>query len=127
MVAYSQDGALRAEPAAANYSADGTGQYRAVKRTATGVVLCGAADVDFAGILQNDPATGENATYKVRDVSKAVAGGVINANLTEELTTDADGRLVPATTGQVIVGRPLEGASGSGVLFAMEIRPGGTK
>ncbi len=131
MVAFAQDGALRAAPSAANYSVDGTGQYRAVKLSAgtdavTGtVVLCGAADVDFAGVLQNDPAAGETATYKVRDGSWAIAGAAIV--LTDELTTDSDGRFVPATTGQVIVGKPLSAASGTGVKFSIDIRPGGTK
>lgn len=124
-MAYSQDGPLRSFPSDADYSADGTGQFRAVKRTATGIVLCGAADIDFLGILQDDPATGQGATVKVYGSTKAVAGGAIL--ITDELTTDAAGRIVAATTGQVIVGRPLEVASGTGVLFAMEIRAGGTK
>lgn len=124
-MAYSQDGPLRSFPSDADYSADGTGQFRAVKRTATGIVLCGAADIDFLGILQDDPKTGEGGTVKVYGSTKAVAGGAIL--ITDELTTDAAGRIVAATTGQVIVGRPLEVASGTGVLFAMEIRAGGTK
>ena len=123
--AYGQARDLRAYPSDANYSVDGTGQYRAVKRTATGIVLCGAADIDFLGILQDDPATGQAGTVKTFGASKAVAGAAIV--VTDELTTDAAGRLVPATTGQIIVGRPLEAASGTGVIFAMEIRAGGTK
>ncbi len=126
-MAYSQDGPLRSFPSDADYSVDGTGQFRAVKLTTTGFVLCGAADGDFYGILQDDPKAGEGGTIKVNGSSKAVAGAAINANLTEELTTDAAGRLVPATTGQVIVARPMQGASGSGVVIAVEIRAGGTK
>ena len=126
MATFAQDGAFRAAPSSADYSADGTGQYRAVKLTGTGtVVLCGAADVDFAGVLQDNPASGETATYKVRDVSWAIAGAAIA--LTDELTTDAAGRFVPATTGQVIVGRPVSAAAASGDKFSLEIRPGGTK
>lgn len=124
-MAYGQDGTRRAYASDTNYSVDGTGQYRAVKRTATGVILCGAADIDFLGILQDDPALGEAATVKTDGATKAVAGGAIV--ITDELTTDAAGRIVAATTGQVIVGRPLEVASGTGVVFAMEIRAGGTK
>ena len=124
-MANGQDGTRRAYASDANYSVDGTGQYRAVKRTATGVILCGAADIDFLGILQDDPALGEAATVKTDGATKAVAGGAIV--ITDELTTDAAGRIVAATTGQVIVGRPLEVASGTGVVFAMEIRAGGTK
>lgn len=120
---FGQDGALRAAPAAADFST--TGQYRAVKLTSDGYALCGAADLDFAGILQDDPLAGETATVKVRDVSKAVAGAAIA--LTDELTTDANGRMVPAATTNPIMGRPQEVAAAAGDLFAMEIRPGGTK
>lgn len=123
---YGQAGDLRAYPSDANYSADGTGQYRAVKRTATGIVLCGAADVDFLGILQDDPALGQAGTVKTTGASKAVCGA--NVAITDELTTDSAGRLVAATTGQVIVARPLEAnTGGSGVIIAVEIRVGGTK
>lgn len=131
MATFAQDGAYRAAPAGANFSVDGTGQYRAVKLSAgtdavTGtVVLCGAADVDFAGVLQDDPAAGETATYKVRDGSWAIAGAAIV--LTDELTTDAAGRFVPAATGNIIVGRPLSAAAVSGDKFSIDIRPGGTK
>lgn len=123
---YGQAGDRRAYTSDANYSADGTGQYRAVKRTATGIVLCGVADVDFLGILQDDPATGQSGTVKTMGGSKAVVGA--NVAITDELTTDAAGRLVPATTGQVIVARPLEATTlGSGTIIAVEIRVGGTK
>ena len=128
MATFAQDGAFRAAPSSADYSADGTGQYRAVKLTGTGtgtVVLCGAADVDFAGVLQNDPAVGETATDKVRDVTWAIAGDEIA--LTDELTTDTDGRFVPAATGEIIVGRPVSAAAASGDKFSLEIRPGGVK
>lgn len=126
MTTFAQDGALRASPSSADYSADGAGQFRAVKLTTSDtVVLCGAADLDFAGVLQDTPAAGETATYKVRDASWAIAGAAII--LTDELTTDAAGRFVPATTGQFIVGRALSTASGTGVKFSLEIRPGGTK
>jgi hypothetical protein len=125
-MSWAQDGDYRAAPSATNFSADGSGMHRAVKLDASGnVVLCGAADLDFAGILQNDPAVGETATVKVRNVSKAVAGGAIAIN--DELTTDAAGRLVAATTGQIIVARPMAAASGTGVVIPVEIRPGGLK
>jgi len=122
-MAYAQDGSRRAYPADADYSV--TGQYRAMKRTATGIVQCGAADNDFLGMLQDDPKAGESGTVQVRDVSKAVAGGVVA--LTDELTTDATGRLVAAATGNPIVARPLEAAAAAGDLFSVEIRREGAK
>ncbi|HWI05728.1 MAG TPA: capsid cement protein [Acidimicrobiales bacterium] len=131
MATFAQDGAFRAAPSGGDFSADGTGQYRGVKLAVgtnadTGtVVLCGANDPDFAGVLQDTPATGETATYKTRDVTWAIAGAAIV--LTDELTTDAAGRFVPATTGQFIVGRPVSAAAASGNKFSLEIRPGGIK
>lgn len=124
-MAYSQDGFLRPYPSDADLSAEGAGQYRAVKRTATGFALCGAADVDFLGVLQDDPKLGESGTIKVGQATKAHAGAAIA--ITDELTTDSTGRFIAATTGNVVVGRPLEAAAAAGDLFAMEIRPGGIK
>jgi len=121
--AYSQDGAYVAYPSDADYSADGTGQYRAVQRTATGISLCTANDPDCIGILQDDPATGEAGTIKTRDVSKVVAGAAFTNRAL--LTSDANGRLVTATTGQNVIARALEAATASGQVVAAEIRLGG--
>lgn len=121
-MAYGQDGDRVAYASDADYSAEGSGQYRGVKRTATGVVLCGAADAAFLGILQDNPALGRTATVKAGGRSKAVAGAAIAINAL--LTTDAAARFVTATTGQRVHARALESASGSGVLLAVSILPG---
>lgn len=122
-MAYSQDDALVSYPSDADYSADGTGQFRAVKRTATGVVLCGANEAVVLGILQNDPKTGEGATVKTQETSKAIAGAAVTVNA--RLATDAAGRLVAATSGQNVCAVALEAAAASGDQFAVRIRPGG--
>lgn len=118
-MAYAQDGALVAYNADADYSVDGTGQYRAVKRTATGIVLCGAADVGFLGILQDDPAAGEAGTVKTRDVSKAVIGAAVVAGA--RLTTDANARLITAVAGNTVVAWAMEPGGASGDVIAVEV------
>lgn len=116
-MAYGQAGDKVAYAADADYSA--TGQYRAVKRTATGIVLCGANSNDFLGILQDDPALGEAGTVKTRDVSKVVAGGAFAAG--DELTTDAAGRLVVATAGQQVLAVAVEPAAALGDISSASI------
>jgi hypothetical protein len=122
-MAYSQDGNLVTYTSDADYSADGTGQYRGVKITSTGVVLCGANDAAFLGVLQNDPKSGAAATVKVQDTSKAIAGGAITNGA--KVTTDAAGRFVAATTGQNVCGRARSAAAASGDQFSLLIQPGG--
>lgn len=117
---FAQDGAQRAFTADTDLR---TSQWCAVRRTATGIALAGAASVDFLGILQDDPDIGEAGTVKVRDVSKAKAGAAIAAGA--RLTTDATGRLITAAATNPIVGRALEAAAAADDLFAAEINPGG--
>lgn len=119
--AFSQDGSLRSERADVDFTADA--QYRAIKRTATGITLCGAADAGFIGVLQDDVPAGEYATYKIRDVSKAVAGAAIAAGA--RVTTDADARFVTAVAGNPVMGRAEAAAAALGDIFALEIEPSG--
>lgn len=116
-MAYSQDGGKVAYVADTDLSV--TGQYRAVKRTATGIALCGAADAGFLGILQDDPLAGESGTVKTRDVSKAVAGAAVAVGAF--VTTDATGRLITAAVGNPRVGRALEAAAAASDLFPIEV------
>lgn len=116
-MAYAQDGGKVAFPADVDLSV--TGQYRAVKRTATGIDLCVAADAGFVGILQDDPLAGESGTVKTRDVSVAVAGAAVAVGA--RLTTDATGRLVTAAVGNPVVAQALEAAAAASDLFAVEV------
>lgn len=109
-MAYGQENERVAYIADADYST--TGQYRAVKRTTTGFVLCGANSPLFLGVLQDDPKAGENGTIKTDGVTKAVAGAAFAAGL--QLTTDSAGRFVAATTGQQVLAVSLEPAAALG-------------
>jgi len=122
-MAYTQDGDRFGAPAAADFSAEGAGQYRAVKRDAAGsVVLCAANDTGFEGILQDTPAVGRTATVKTMATSKAVIGAaVVNGAL---LTSDAAGRFVTATVGQRVLARAHAAGSGTGVIIPVRIQNG---
>lgn len=122
-MAYAQDGAFVAYDSDADLSAEAAGQYRAVKRTATGFVLCVATDAAFLGVLQDDPAAGEPGTIKTRDVSKAAAGAAIAAGAA--VTTDANGRFITAAATNVVVGRALEAAAAANDLFSLQIERAG--
>lgn len=121
-MAKSHDGNLIQDTSDADLSADGAGMFRGVKFTSTGFALCGANDVNFVGVLQNDPKLGESGTIKHSDVSKAIAGAAISKGAL--VTTDAAGRFVTATTGQNVCGRARSAAGGSGEQFALLVNPG---
>lgn len=120
-MAYAQDGALRAYPADTDLST--TGQYCAVKRTATGIALCGANSTTFLGVLIDDPKAGEPGTAKVRDVAKAKAGAAFAIDV--KLTTDASGRFVTATSGQNVWAKALEAAGAADELVSVEVLANG--
>lgn len=122
-MAKSHDGPLMQDTSDADYSADGSGQFRGVKFSSTGVVLCGAADAGFVGVLQNNPALGESATFKHSDGSEAIAGAAIAKGA--KVTTDANGRFVTATTGQFVCGVARSAAAASGDRFSLLVRAGG--
>lgn len=123
-MAYGQEGNKRSYFSAVDLSADGAGQYRGVKLDANGkVVLCGLADVDFLGVLMDDPGVDESATVIVRDAVKVAAGAAVARNA--DVTTDANGRFITAVAGQWSVGIATEAAGAVvGTLFTVELRPG---
>lgn len=116
-MAYGQEGDRVAYAADADYST--TGQYRAVKRSTTGIVLCGANSVAFLGVLQDDPAAGEAGTVKTGGLSKAVAGAAFAAGI--QLTTDSAGRFVTATTGQQVLAESREPAAALGDITTVDV------
>lgn len=77
--------------------------------TAAGAVA--GAGVEGLGILQNAPTSGHAASVRYGGISKAIYGGSVAVGA--ELTADANGHLVTATTGNYVIAQALEaGASG---------------
>ena len=92
-MAYEQPIALHGTFAA---SADlSTHQYKLVKISGANAVTVSAAATDASiGILQNKPASGQDAVVCTIGISKAVAGAAIAAGA--ELMADASGRVITA-------------------------------
>lgn len=121
--------------AAADLSAK---QFFAVKVDSAGKAAVAGAGQTVAGILQNDPASGQAGTVRVLGVSKAEAGGTVAAG--DRVAADANGALVAATASTVntsdaggasdpvvgsnVIGIALEGAS-AGEIFAVLITHSG--
>jgi hypothetical protein len=96
-----------------------TKQYHVVKLDAQGkAVLAGAGELSL-GILQNDPSEGQACDIAVDGVSKAKAGASIT--LGSLLSANANGQVVPATSGDYVIGIALEAAS-SGDIVSVLIR-----
>lgn len=92
--------------AAADLSAK---QYYGVYVDSSGTVSLCNATTKPDGVLQNDPELGEPANIMRDGISQAELGGNVTAG--DLVTTDANGKIVTATTGKYVLGRAL--ASGS--------------
>lgn len=82
-----------------------TKQYYIVQLDATGGIEVGEGATDLlVGVLQNNPASGEMATYRFGGTTKVVAGGVVAPGAW--VTSDANGKAVATTTdGDIVIGR----------------------
>lgn len=90
--------------AAADLSAK---QYYFVKVDTSGKIALAAAATDaIVGVLQNTPASGEQATYRFGGTAKIVLGGTVDEG--EWVTSDSNGKGVATTTDGNIAVRALE-------------------
>lgn len=120
-MAYEQDGSVRSYPAGADLSAH---QWK-------GVVLDAAATVQLAttaggridGVLQDPVVAGQGATFKIRDISRVLAGASFAAGAL--LAVQADGRFAAATAGQHIVAKARQ-AGAAGRIVSAELGYFGT-
>lgn len=104
-------------PVAADYSAK---QYYAMKvNGSTQLAIATTAGERVLGILQDDPdAAGQVGLCRTHGISKAIAGGTITVY--DQLTTDANGKLVTAgENDENIIGVALEGASSNEVFTVL--------
>ena len=86
-------------------------QFFAVKKTSAGIVLAGAGE-KVAGILQNDPVSGDPANVRFIGGSKAVIGAaVVNGAF---LASNANGKLVTATSNDNVCAQALEAGGADG-------------
>jgi hypothetical protein len=96
-------------------------QYRFCKQTGDDqVVGCDAAGEAAIGVIQNDPDEQEKATtVAVGGISKVEAGAELTVG--QAVSTDNQGRAIPATTGHVVLGHTRLAASEAGVLTSVEL------
>lgn len=112
-MSFDNDGLNFTIEAAADISGD---QYRGVVVTTGGVDAAGA-DAVIAGVLQNNPSTGQAANVRSKGVSKAQIGAAVAIGAT--LATDASGDFVTTAVADDIVAIALEAGSGAGSIIAV--------
>lgn len=91
-------------------------QYQLVAVNSNGkVVLAGAGD-HAVGVLQNDPASGEQAEVAILGQTKVVAGGSVSQG--DQIASDSNGKGVTATQSTVdtTTSNSSEGVAGSNIL-----------
>lgn len=118
-MAVAQDGFLRAFTAAADFTGK---EGHAVVGSGATVAIAGAA-ARAIGLLADEVPAGKSATVQVAGVARGRAGAAFAA--WANLATDAQGRLVTATTGQTIVAQAYEAATAAGQLVRVEVFNGG--
>lgn len=95
-------------------------QFHAVKIAADGDVEQAGAGERAMGLLQNKPIENEAAEIEMDGISKAVAGAAI-AGADVELAADANGRLVPAASGNQVIALSLTAAAGAGSFMTVKV------
>ncbi len=103
-------------------------QYLAMRASAANRVhlasevggVSGAAKMGI-GILQNKPKTGEAATVAYLGLTKWVAGGTATVNAL--VTYNSSGRCIDAVSGDIVMGRALEGTTVDGAVITVLLLP----
>lgn len=100
-------------------------QYYCVELVASNKVdVCDAQGELAIGILQNEPEAGENASVMVSGISKVISHDT-NIVAGSKLTTDANGKVEVAASGDEVIGIALEAASSTDDIISMLVCPMG--
>lgn len=96
-------------------------QFKFVESNSSGTAtVCNSAGEYALGVLQNDPTSGNAATIATSGISKVVLGGTVAIN--DQISTDASGRAIAATTGHKILGIAIKGGA-VGEIGSVLLRP----
>jgi hypothetical protein len=104
-----------------------TKQFHAVVPNGTtedSVVVAANQGVDIVGVVQNNPASGQDATVRLLGWTKAIAGSV-NAGVIpawSQVTVAADGRFEVADTGDKIIGVAVSASAAENQIFTLWLR-----
>lgn len=118
-MAYEIPGFLYTLPSGVDFRV-GQGQFRFVDISTLGKAILPTAGGSVIGVRQTRSNLNEALTIMADGISFIEAGGAIVAGA--QVTTDATGRVVTATTGNRIHGRAFEAASGAGIQIAVFLR-----
>lgn len=96
-------------------------QFKFVKlNSSDAAVLCDTAGEQAYGILQNNPASGGEATIAIGGISKFAAGDTVAAGATVSTAADGEG-VTSATADHIFLGICREGA-GDGEIGSVDFR-----
>lgn len=117
-MAYEESAVIVTLPANGDLSAN---QFKFVKLNSSGrLVACGAGE-PAVGVLQDDPrAAGRAAMVAIGGIVKAKAEGTVAAGA--DVASDADGGIIAATTGQIVLGTAVTGGA-SGEIISILFNP----
>ena len=106
------------------------GGFCAVKYDEYGVViLCDTAGELVVGVLLPETAekinAGEDVTMQIKEIGFCKAGAEIKKG--QEVMTDTQGRVIPATAGKFVIGYAMTNATAENEIIEVDIRKCGYK
>ena len=102
-------------------------KYRVVRFDAAGTCNIASNNLSSdafelaAGVIQNNPNSGQAATIAFNGRSKAWAGAAVAAR--ELITHNASGKVIEAVSGSTVIGRALETAAATDDLISVQLFP----
>lgn len=97
-------------------------QYHFVEVGAAGTVVAAGDGTHADGVVNNDPVSGRVAEVAIGGIVKVKCGGVVTRG--GPVASNADGKAVNPTTGDIILGTALE-TGADGAIIAMIFHPRG--
>ncbi len=99
-------------------------QYHVLRQSAANTTLVasnpGGGSNDVIGVQQNKPDSGQSITIGYFGETKVVGGGTVTAGLLQ--ATNGSGRVIDATSGDLVVGQALETATTDGEVIRLLLR-----
>ena len=100
-------------PYTCDAASDLTGkEFRLVKQTVDGIAICGAGEAAIGVLDYGAPAKGLSSAVLIDGILSALTGGVFASGV--KLASDAEGRLVQATSGKHVVGIAMGDSAAAG-------------
>lgn len=127
LVAWADSGPQDVWPAARAATDFTNLKYRVVRFAAAGTTNLASNNLSSdafelaAGVIQNNPASGQAATIAFYGRSKAWAGAAVAAR--ELITHDASGKVIECVSGATAIGRALETAAATDDIISVQLFP----